>query len=455
MTVFSQLFLKPGTYRVGKRAHTLSRADLADYVSGTRKALKAGLHVPVLTAHTNPGDPDGGPQVSRSALDCKGWLKGLTQRKSDGALVSKLDITDPTATEAIKNGSVKFTSPEMVEGFTDGTGRKFGRIFRHFALTPKPRAPAQGPMVAMQFSLDDLESDDMADDPKQFADDEDKKKPAFLDDEEKPGIPIDEDTETENTAAEENPDMPPDGQEGQKAAAIVANLEELGVMLPADFDFGSEGAMDIMLAALKTSVAAKQEADTEPDEEEEDLAVNEEAPVTSQFSEHADPQVRKLWEERNNLRREKSTAALSEACSGLPPALASKLQASDTVQFDDEGNPKANYTPAEVAELVKSTIPAKMLQLSEDDVAGAVDEVEHPEGDKHFSDTEVQDGHVTPEQAKEVADELDKDVWHPPSRRYVAQKEGDGFMPGKPRDSTPPQATKRRAGKQKAATATA
>jgi len=220
-------------------------------------------------------------------------------------------------------------------------------------------------------------------------------------------------------------------------------------MLPADFSFDNDGALDIMLAALKTSVAAKQEADVEPDEEEEDLAVTEEPPVTSQFSEHADPQVRKLWEERNDLRREKATTALSEACNDLPPALASKLQSSDTVQFDDHGNPKAHYTPAEVAELVKSTIPAKMLQLSEAAAEDAVNEVEHPEGDNHFSDTEVQDGHVTPERAKEVADGLDADTWRPPSRRYVAEKEGDGFMPGKPSSEKQDRAAKRRTAKSK------
>jgi hypothetical protein len=398
---FDQTFLKPGNYRVGNTRLRLSPDDLAAYADGTNRAIADGLNIPVLTHHAAPNSPDGGPQPSKSGLDCVGWLTKVSQNR-DGSLSHRLEITDPLAAEKIKNGSVRFTSPELAENFRDGRGREYGRMIRHTAITPKPRNPEQGAFepASVCFSLDDYEADSMTDpnkltpEPTQFADDDDKPDENVAD-----TTPEDIDV-----APEPNPDSPLDKDADMKAQALVENFEAIGVMLPSDWTFDSDGAVDSLLAALKTKAASIAEEETE-DVEDKVQIEEESGGIPAQFSERE----LGLQNQINELKSDKAKTELDKAATGMPKAFRDKVVPTG-VQFDDSGEPTKLYTALEVCEIVKETIPG-VMQLSED----AITEEEHPE--KGFLDDKAtQKGHVSHDQARETFHEI-----HPELRPKAAE----------------------------------
>lgn len=162
MAKFTQRVLKPGFYRIAGRMQEVTRERIAGFCKGTRAALKAGLSIPILNQHDFTGDPNCGPVLNRAdATDGRGWLTGVTQH-NDGSMSQQLDVTDPEAAKGIKNGSIKFTSPQFLDQFTDGDGVDHGAIVRHVALTATPRTKHQGPIVedteqlnVLSFSEDD------------------------------------------------------------------------------------------------------------------------------------------------------------------------------------------------------------------------------------------------------------------------------------------------------------
>jgi hypothetical protein len=321
-----QDFLPPGVYRVGKDLREFTAKDLGEYKAGTLAALDAGITIPVLDGHA-PNGADDELTGTFAASAGKGWLIDLKQ-KPDGGLTQIIEVTDPKTAEGIKNGSIKFSSPELRENYIDGKGRKFGRVIRHVALVSKPHNPDQGKFVGVQFAEDSIqfgEEDRVADDMASL------KKPVVLravlqklgvycpEDMDLEGIGEDEmdsliktleliestnakirekqkaeavptqmsedeedgdkkkppfekkegegDSPPEDKAGEPNPDLPSDGKGEQKAAAIVALLSELGIELPADFDLKSDVAIDLLLTGLKTAVAAVKKVEAEKEVE--------------------------------------------------------------------------------------------------------------------------------------------------------------------------------------------
>lgn len=80
-------------------------------------------------------------------------------------------------------------------------------------------------------------------------------------------------------ATVENPDMPPPkATDKTKLAAVLAGFNQKGLVLPSDFTFEAEGAIDILLAALNSSIKAENDKEAEEaKDEEESPPVNEAA----------------------------------------------------------------------------------------------------------------------------------------------------------------------------------
>ena len=223
--------MSPGTYRVGDKMRTVTADDLAEYMAGTVAALDAGLSIPVLSRHAKMGSDEGGPQFSRddsSAVDGVGWLIDMKQ-ETDGSLVHTIDVTDPEHLKSIDNGSIRFTSPEFCENYTDGKGRKFGGMIRHTAFTPTPRNPDQGeftPEAAAQFSQ--FSMDDFVGEGQQF----------------------------DHILSDDPPEV-------KAASQTIARalLESLGIFFPPESDLDlSEAEMDKLVATAEVIESAKKKA---------------------------------------------------------------------------------------------------------------------------------------------------------------------------------------------------
>lgn len=77
------------------------------------------------------------------------------------------------------------------------------------------------------------------------------------------------DTEAPPESPPVNPDMPPVATDKSKLTAVLAGLAQKGVILPSDYDFVNPGALDIILAALNSSLKAEQDAEAEEAQEVE------------------------------------------------------------------------------------------------------------------------------------------------------------------------------------------
>lgn len=396
MATVKQTFLKPAVYRVGSRKIRFGAADLRRYMDGTLKALKSGLSIPLLRAHAAPGDPAGGPQVARDAVkDVAGWLKEIKQEK-DGSLTHVSEVTDPEVAKGIKDGTVRFVSPEIpLRDYVDGLGRNFGRLFRHLAFTPTPRNPEQSPL-AIQFSLDDAIS---------FADDKEKD-----DDEDIEDISDVESAaavgESDGSAATEVPASNPDVVEGAdpKAAqvdeAIVANLASIGIHLPEGCDISSPEGKMALLAALKTKASADAEdkASDALESEAEAPQVAEVSPEHSMQFDESNPQVAALLKKVRDQSEKLATTArerLVAKARGIPvPSIRRRVvDAVETVQFAESGDEVPRFTVAEVAAFFDG-FPAN-LRFDEEDVS------ESAPGDLIDSDLSSESA----EDAKRAADE--------------------------------------------------
>jgi len=357
------------------------RERLQRYAENTNKAIQSGLAVPFLDKHA---DVDADPN---SALATKGWVQRFSVT-DDGWLAFDMEVTDPATGAAIENKSIRFTSPEFRDDFVDGKGKLHGDIIRHVAATPTPRNPDQGAIMSLpagvaRFSIDDMEGEDP------------KKKKGDTDED---GV-VEGEGESDPPPVEppaKNPDMPPNPDEASKMAALCAGFSQLGLELPSGFTFDSEGAIDILLTAVKTANKAK--ADTEVKEQDDPPKVNDAQGMT-QFSEEeiaALPeavrvrlkslQEQAVWfaEEKATHEREKAIAAVT--ATRLPPGLKATLIAKlQTVQFSESGE-VATLTVAEAAKLLSDGLPPS-VQFDETEVK----EVEFSEGPQEMTEKQAEE----------------------------------------------------------------
>lgn len=152
MPVFEKDVLYPGRYRLADgRTVEYSRDDVAHLKQRLKDMAAAGIQVPVAWEHVDEAKPQTAEQ--RASNRAK-WNLGFTldaDETTDGFLVAKVDV--PGEEDAKRLPSVRFASPEIVENFTDGTGKVWpGKSITHIAVTPRPVQHNQQPFKSVQLS---------------------------------------------------------------------------------------------------------------------------------------------------------------------------------------------------------------------------------------------------------------------------------------------------------------
>ena len=394
MSKFNQLSLKPGRYYVGNgRYRNLTKSDLSRYRENTNAMLAAGVSVPVLLEHAQPGSDDGAPkyaagktreQLAAEVKHGTGWLDSVAI-EADGSMAFALDVTDADASKKIEDGSIKYTSPEFRHTYQDGAGRIWNDVIGHVALTHQPRSTDQGgftPEVevaealagATQFSLADLLPEG-----EQFstADPFAKKKNKSEGGNQEPTLAAAGDAgvegdnpaanENANPDASENPDMPKAGLGNQQLEAILAHLTELGIPLPSDTS--EKNFYDRLLTGLLVAEAqrSKAEAEAAKDEDENDddngqNAAVEESKPPMQFSLAEanaglqDAALTKLIRRHADDLRLKCDAMV--VGNKISPKLRSFLLSDpDTMQFSAAGDELPRYTVEQILDAIEDGMP--------------------------------------------------------------------------------------------------
>lgn len=401
MAKFSQTFLKPGRYCVGKDAagkklfRDFSASELAEYTTGTTGMIQAGYKPAVFLEHKQANTAEGAPiQLSAQAekeLQLRngvGWLD-TAKVGDDGAALHTIDIRDEAIAGKIRDGSIKFTSPELREEWTDGSGKTHKKVIAHVALTHKPRAINQGEIQpAMQFSLADLHVSKtkavQLGEPPDFKEEKTEKKPDTTD----------ENPEAKPETKPQNPDLPaedtPNADAQQFEALRVLAKEQLGLDFPADSD-PTTIVRDLVLA-LKTMKAIKEKDAAEEAEdnakEDETTGAYEDSGVPMQFS--LDESSKPKFHNKLLARLIKTEhAAISGRINKLvvndqiTPKLRDELIGNGgTLQFSTEGDVVTKFTLPQVLDLLeRCTVEGQALDVSQ---LSAADEEAHPKGDDYF-----------------------------------------------------------------------
>lgn len=375
MAIASQQgFLKPGFYRVGGRLRNVSARKLGGYMNGTRRMLADGLSVPVFEKHEIPGSDEGGPQLRREdipATKVKGWLSSVSQ-DHNGALDWKFKATDPETAKGIENGSIRFSSPELMDDYHSGNGTHYGPVIRHMALTPTPRNPDQGPMQidekpiqfgedeavyelpsVVQFSMDDYEEDYEDDD-----DDYGEAGPEFTD----AGM----DMETPKTMSDGGPDMsgdfvaPSTTIPRELAQQINASLETCGIAAPtANILSDVKGWLGQLDATLRQKQRTEADSEAEAAANQQDgIDVDEEHNFMSQYSESKGGKVQKIDYEQELIQWSESDDPKTSAMARR--ALAEhRSRKQEAIQYAEEK--RRSYRESVEKRLEESKLPASII----------------------------------------------------------------------------------------------
>lgn len=387
MAKVRQKAFHPGEKRVNGKSRLFPREELKAYADGTNAAIVAGIPIPLFKKHA-PLAADDAVTTQFSATDGAGWLEGVDIDPVDGSLDFRMEVPEDIK-KGMDEGTIKFTSPEFRKHYKpNNPAIKFeGPMIRHVAFTPKPRDPVgQGAFETIAMSEDAIQCSDDDFPPE-------KKKDGDGDGKTGEGDKKPEDKTSE--APLKNPDMPPDANAKTKMAAIVACFSQLGAELPSDFSFESEGAIDTLLAVLKTLAKAKAEADAKPEakepetkEEQPNMAFSEEEiaklPANVQAvirrNKELEQQAVQFSEEKTVAAKDKTLAAVKamKIPAGLKSQLVGKLEA---VQFSESGE-APTLTIQEAAGMFAAAIPPG-LQFDESETTEATP----PEsGDGFFTD---------------------------------------------------------------------
>ena len=414
MARLRQQFLPPGFFGTAKTGlRELTRDDLGRYVADTNAALQDGLPVPFLDKHCPVDGLDNGDS---EAYQTRGWLRKLHQNK-DGSVSYSADITDADTAKRIKDGSIKFVSPQLNPTFTKN-GKDFGSIVRHLAFTPKPVNDKQGMMaislseaakvepftVSLQAYQPTLEPVQMADDP--------KKKNPF---DEAADEPTDDTSETPNPENEQADELPTNDTtvveetpSGVDIPALLMKLVEAsGAAVPEGTDLATEAGQAIAIGVMLGKMAASDE----PEEETIVEPIESESPNVSQFSDN--PEVQQMAERIERLEADKSAqhrkhclaglTARIKAKAGYPKQLKKDLIAyTGAVQFAENGADKSKLSISQVMDLIDKNIPPQILQMA-DAAVEDVDAEEHP--DKEFLNDKDNRSGMNQQEAAQMAED--------------------------------------------------
>lgn len=388
MAKFRKDSLKAGTYRGQK----FDEARFTRFRDQFREMKKLGLGVPLLYEHAEPGSEHGAPQRNVTPRDKAadrvkhgaGWIDDI--EVENGQLVFKLDA-DANASKKLKDGTIKFVSPEIRSEF-DAGDQKFTDVITHVALTHHPVARDQQPAIALsclQLSVDDLEPEDKTTDGKGSGE------PATADEAEVTGVGPEE---TEEGIS----DKPKDEAVAEEFKNLLLQLESIG--LPLGEMTTPETLQHDLLIAVKVKQASEQKA-------EEETAKDEDPEKPGKQLMQQQPDVALSAEAKTLLgvlTKEKQASATSRldvlkkqgrVSDLVHKAIAGKLS---TLQLSAAGKEQNSFTAAEVIDLLEKGTVALLdsTQLST--------EAHHNPG-FHSRDGE---GQLTREEAERLASKFIK-----------------------------------------------
>lgn len=294
----------PGVYRGRK----LDLERLRTFVDGTNKAIAAGIPIPLLKRHA-PIDASDTATIQFAKEEGAGWVKqvGLDDK---GAIWWEADGVPSDVHAAVDEKRTRFTSPEFRPVYkSEKAGVYTGPLIRHFAFSIKPGNPTQGPIESL--ALDESDTSWQFDESERKPLEEPNKgnnvtlnirivddKPVVTQHDETPSDAArsraDSETPLEEKGEKEpalNPDLPPQATDRSKLSAVIAGLAQKNIVLPSDFDFTNDSAIDILIAALNSSIKAENEAraEAEPVDPDDAPVVDASMPFdeTQQFGERS------------------------------------------------------------------------------------------------------------------------------------------------------------------------
>lgn len=286
MAKFRKVALKPDTYHSPDGTVEITRERLQHWQQNFRRMSQAGYTIPISWDHADTEDGILPLSVddfrrARSAKNTIGRLSAISLNAGADGAVLEFDVSDPLA-EGRANRNEIFVSPVIKEYWRDGAGNEYRDVITHVDFVDHPVDHSQSKFAriesgsiacAIRMGLSGGVFRMAADDK---AEDEDET-PDFLDGGDADAdmgdgadaggeddfAPDDAETVLAAQTEEEtpNPDLPKDSTADADAAAeaeaIVAHLSQLGVELPAAWNFQTDAAGAILLAALKTASRAK------------------------------------------------------------------------------------------------------------------------------------------------------------------------------------------------------
>jgi hypothetical protein len=308
----------PGIYR----GHKFDIDRLKKFADGTNRAIAAGVPIPLLIKKHAPINASDEDTAKEAEVQGGGWLKALDVDEK-GNLAWEAEVTESTKA-GVDSGELKYTSPEFRDHYVcEKEGTYEGPVVRHITFTPLPGNPHQSPietialteMGVFQFGEADKEADLEVVTSKDVGNVEDvvalaeqpqnptlKKIPEATDD--PADVEIIPDVAEESPPTEQkNPDMPPKATDRTKLAAVLAGLAQKGIILPSDFDFESEAALDILLAGLNSSIKAEQEAEAQEKPEEESPPVQEASMPFSEEDKAREPYLASPKHHKNLIKK--------------------------------------------------------------------------------------------------------------------------------------------------------
>lgn len=267
MARFKKALLKCGTYHSPDGKIEVTPERLKHFADTFAKMSAADLGIPVGWDHSD--DPAKTIPLSlaalkspspRSAKDSVGWLDQVNLSPDGHSLEFTLEIPDETAAKKAETNVVE-VSPIIYPAWKDGQGREWQDCITHVDLVNHPVDASQTPFTpvpssasiacALRMSLAGGASKMY-----RLADDNDRRDPQNQD--------------TPLPKIEDNPDLPgpPKSDEGKKLEAILAYLEQVGVVLPSDTD--GTNFMERLLTGLMSAQAAKDQAKAESEKSEKE-----------------------------------------------------------------------------------------------------------------------------------------------------------------------------------------
>lgn len=276
MAKFKKAILKAGrTYHSPDGEVKVTTERLKHWQGEFKKLSANGYIVPIDWDHGTDAATMSPVKMSkgkaRSSKNTVGKLAEFNIAADGNSAEILLDITDPTAKGRAERNEV-YVSPVIFDRWQDGAKNQYSDLITHVDIVNHPVDNSQGPFVpaevgtiacGIRMGLSGKGISRMAF-PGDDEEDEDEK------DTDLDGTPDAVDPAPETPEKPENPDMPADDSGDAIAEAIVAHLDQLGISLPAAWNFKTDAAAEILLTGLKTALKAKQNAEPEKEEEEEE-----------------------------------------------------------------------------------------------------------------------------------------------------------------------------------------